>query len=75
MVILLKDWFYGQYSTVNPIDQTGVFGPYQSDMNNVPMGWDSAHGVWFGGPRRLDSPRIPPTFFSLMKNSIYVIII
>ena len=40
---------------------------YRSDMDFMPMGWDSAHVSWFGGPRRLDVPGFlpppgPPTF-------------
>ena len=68
MVILLKDWFMVSIARLT----RSIKPVYRS---YVPMGWDSAHGVWFGGPRRLDFPRIPPALFSLMKDSIYVIII
>ena len=50
MVNLLKDWFYGQYSTVNPIDQTGV--PVQPIKHLCLLSPNIPPKAPSGGPRR-----------------------
>ena len=50
MIILLKDWFYGQYSTVNPIDQTDVLvQSTKAPLHSIPYIPPKAPS---GGPRR-----------------------